>query len=664
MEKYNERQYYPYSWHQSHDQATVLLMVPYDTQDEDLSVVIDRQYLVVGVKNHPPTIKGKLYSTVDTASSVWQLERHASRLSTRDRTISTTSTASTQSSYALVSSDPDISSSFAASLEVSDAEDSGSSAAVSPTLLQGELERSRNVPPRRRLPSNITSRDVSPGHGPVFRGVQMPSSFSSLESLHSPQSGRLLTIHLEKDKSIIWPSLIVGSVPDSLSPNLANTVVFVGSEELEHQYNMDPTSLALIGLEHADIRKDKEEAFEYFLRAWHQAHVPSATMRLVSLYFPLNATDGVDQLNLEEQPSRGIGGLAQLYLEAGLLHLEGAASSLLAASYSSLSSLRIPLQPPSAVDAGGTEGWKRDREAAARYFQRARSLQPDLDVPVIPPEGGIGGDTNEQEELAVQMPSIDLAGSVTPESVHTDPASDHEVPMVRRRRKKAEMEVIERTEKLGEDIDNAWYLYIPGLVGAGTAILVLGVVGALSFSNWYLPDLIKGDLDSIRPDVRDFYSNRNVPVIEDGNQDATDLMKCVSAVSEREEGQGSSTDIILLGGLSGRLDQTIHTLSYLHKLRGRRRVFAVTDDNIGWVLDSGEHEISIDHSILGQTCGLLPVGIDHTTLSTRGLRWNLAETESSFDGMVSTSNHLVPGQNVWIKTTKPIWWTMELKNIH
>lgn len=211
---------------------------------------------------------------------------------------------------------------------------------------------------------------------------------------------------------------------------------------------MDPTSLALIGLEHADIRKDKEEAFEYFLRAWHQAHVPSATMRLVSLYFPLNATDGVDQLTVEEQPSRGtfpyyfrcvggVGGLAQLYLEAGLLHLEGAASSLLAASYSSLSSLRVPLQPPSHVDAGGTEAWKRDREAAARYFQRARSLQPDLDVPVIPPEGGIGGDTNEQDELAVQMPSIDLAGSVTPESAHTDPVSDHEVPIVRRRRKKA-----------------------------------------------------------------------------------------------------------------------------------------------------------------------------------------------------------------------------------
>jgi thiamine pyrophosphokinase len=44
-------------------------------------------------------------------------------------------------------------------------------------------------------------------------------------------------------------------------------------------------------------------------------------------------------------------------------------------------------------------------------------------------------------------------------------------------------------------------------------------------------------------------------------------------------------DLVILGGLAGRLDQTIHTLSYLHKLRKiRRRVFAVTDDNVGWVL--------------------------------------------------------------------------------
>jgi len=141
-------------------------------------------------------------------------------------------------------------------------------------------------------------------------------------------------------------------------------------------------------------------------------------------------------------------------------------------------------------------------------------------------------------------------------------------------------------------------------------------------------------------------------------------MKCISALAEKEKVECTNeADLIILGGLSGRLDQTVHTLSFLHKLRrGSRRIFAITDDSIAWILNEGEHRIHINHAVLGQTCGLLPLGIDSTTLSTTGLRWNLTDTVSSFDGMVSTSNHLVPGEDtVWIKSTKPIWWTAELR---
>ncbi|KAF9468136.1 thiamine pyrophosphokinase [Collybia nuda] len=101
----------------------------------------------------------------------------------------------------------------------------------------------------------------------------------------------------------------------------------------------------------------------------------------------------------------------------------------------------------------------------------------------------------------------------------------------------------------------------------------------------YLPDLIKGDLDSIREDVRAYYTSLGVPVIKDEDQDSTDLMKCVFEIQKREQSEQSQQEIILLGGLSGRLDQTIHTLSYLHKLHTTRPyVFAVTDDNVAWVL--------------------------------------------------------------------------------
>jgi hypothetical protein len=311
----------------------------------------------------------------------------------------------------------------------------------------------------------------------------MTSSFSSLESLHSAHSGRLLTLHLEKEQSIIWPSLIVGPVPESKSPYVPSPVVFNSSHELEHKYNMDPTSLVLIALELFDIRKDREEAFECFVRAWHQAHVPSATIRLVSHYLPLHMSFDLetDEDQAPQGSSRyyfqcigGAKGLAQLYMQAGLLHLDGAASVIMSSPYSTLSSIRVP--PQTQFGESGTEAWKRDREAASRYFERARALNPNLDVPLLPPEGGA-------EEL--EIPSIELHTS-TPESTLSESifTESDAPPQVRRRRKKEELALMDERQGRLEGMDNAWYLYIPGLVGAGTALLVVGVVGALSFSTW------------------------------------------------------------------------------------------------------------------------------------------------------------------------------------
>jgi len=194
-----------------------------------------------------------------------------------------------------------------------------------------------------------------------------------------------------------------------------------------------------------------------------------------------------------------------------------------------------------------------------------------------------------------------------------------------------------------------------------TSQIALGGSGA----DQYLPDLVKGDLDSLRADVRQYYEARGVPVVQDGDQYATDLGKCVRSLQEKEQSDGVETpyDLVLLGGLSGRLDHTVHVLAFLHKLRqSGRRIFAITDDNVGWVLDEGKHRISIDHSILGPTCGLLPVGVDSTVLTTTGLRWDLTNETSGFGGLISTSNHLVPEEDtVFVETTRPILWVAELR---
>lgn len=200
-------------------------------------------------------------------NSSWQLEPRTSNLSARGRTTSTTSTTSTQSSYAVVS-ETEISSSFAASVEglPSDFEDAylSSPALSSPVSSSDEHNGLQLHHPPRRHPRFMTSHSVSP-HA-LNPSLSLASSYSSLESLNAG-SGRLLTIHLEKADSVIWPSLVVGPVPEALAP--CSTSIFPWfprvSNITENRYNMDPTSLVLIALELADIRENREEAFEYFV---------------------------------------------------------------------------------------------------------------------------------------------------------------------------------------------------------------------------------------------------------------------------------------------------------------------------------------------------------------------------------------------------------------
>ena len=192
---------------------------------------------------------------------MWQLEPRSTGLSLRDRTTSTTSTTSTRSSYALIS-EPEISSSFAASLASgpsSDTEDFHVPSPGSPVSSADEYAGFSTISRSRRRKQH-RSRTGSPLH--FAQNVASP--LSSVESLDASGPGRLLTLHLEKSDSIIWPSLIVGPVSETLSP--CYPISMGSSQEAESSFNMDPTSLTLTALELFDIRKDHDKAFEYFAR--------------------------------------------------------------------------------------------------------------------------------------------------------------------------------------------------------------------------------------------------------------------------------------------------------------------------------------------------------------------------------------------------------------
>ncbi|KDE09754.1 hypothetical protein MVLG_00154 [Microbotryum lychnidis-dioicae p1A1 Lamole] len=197
-----------------------------------------------------------------------------------------------------------------------------------------------------------------------------------------------------------------------------------------------------------------------------------------------------------------------------------------------------------------------------------------------------------------------------------------------------------------------------------------------------IPDLIKGDLDSLRDDVRAYYESKNVSIVHDPDQYSTDLGKCVVALTEYEtklatQATSSTSNepapprtpiqhqLVIVGGLSGRLDQTIHTLHALTLFdQEREMTWAVGQESLACVLGQGIHDISTNLKYFGDTCGILPVG-EPAKVITSGLKWDLTPTTfaypTSIAAGVSSSNHL-PQETVTISTDVPVVWTVEVRS--
>lgn len=254
-------------------------------------------------------------------------------------------------------------------------------------------------------------------------------------------------------------------------------------------------------------------------RSWYYLHTPFSALRLVTHYLPATTILPSPTLLSTSPPTsptlprRGtveyyvhcIGGttaLAQLFIEAGFAHLDGIATKLLTTDYSPVDSLRESKTPaPAQRVESSTTIWKRDRMSARTYFERARKLAPNMDgtIPYLPEETDLRGvdrpgradpfdpfaELSERAtEQELQMPSIYVEQSRT---IRSDSGKEEVKPdstvRMRKRRQQASNSLFDQAGS-NEEEDSTWYLYLPGLVGAGTALLVVSVVGALSFQSW------------------------------------------------------------------------------------------------------------------------------------------------------------------------------------
>ncbi|XP_047327524.1 thiamine pyrophosphokinase 1 isoform X2 [Impatiens glandulifera] len=192
--------------------------------------------------------------------------------------------------------------------------------------------------------------------------------------------------------------------------------------------------------------------------------------------------------------------------------------------------------------------------------------------------------------------------------------------------------------------------------------LLLPNEDAPSVRNRYVPDAIKGDMDSIRSDVLGFYKDLGTEIIDESqDQDTTDLHKCVAFIKDSSPiADKSNLCILVTGSLGGRFDHEVGNINVIHRFSSLRIILLSDDSLIHLLPRTHHHEIRIQSSIEGPHCGLIPIGEPSLSTTTTGLKWNLTDTEMRFGGLVSTSN-IVKEDRVTVKSDKDLLWTISIK---
>ncbi|PNS16749.1 thiamine pyrophosphokinase [Sphaceloma murrayae] len=177
------------------------------------------------------------------------------------------------------------------------------------------------------------------------------------------------------------------------------------------------------------------------------------------------------------------------------------------------------------------------------------------------------------------------------------------------------------------------------------------------------PDEIHGDLDSIRDSVRQHYTSENVPITKDDDQYHTDFEKSIGRIAASLP---AVIDILVLGSLSGRVDQGIGLLSEMYRQQKRHpeiTLWFLSEDNISFVLDRGHTTIATDVStgLITENAGILPL-FGPASITIEGFEWDVSDWHTELGDQVSTSNHIKASQ-VAISTNHPVLFTIELGNL-
>lgn len=148
-----------------------------------------------------------------------------------------------------------------------------------------------------------------------------------------------------------------------------------------------------------------------------------------------------------------------------------------------------------------------------------------------------------------------------------------------------------------------------------------------AFKYEFLPDYIIGDLDSIKPEIYDYYYDK-CEIIQISRQNDTDVEKCLKFAYKNK-----FKDVILLGATGDRLDHSFCNLGITLKFFDKVRIRVIHQRSILSV----HQGVTTLKTIPGETISIY--GLDtKTKFESEGLKYPLKNFSLPFGKKESTSN--------------------------
>ena len=152
----------------------------------------------------------------------------------------------------------------------------------------------------------------------------------------------------------------------------------------------------------------------------------------------------------------------------------------------------------------------------------------------------------------------------------------------------------------------------------------------------FIPSVVIGDLDSLSMKERQTLEENGAElVVHPRDKDQTDLELALGYAV----GKGAQ-EILLLGLLGGRLDQTLANLLLLARVEwGEVGLTVIEGPDTAYLL-KGENKLDLQGRP-GDIVSLIPLSPEATNVRTSGLRWPLAGATLFFGSTLSVSNEML-----------------------